>query len=129
MNSKEALEELKNNFGLGVIGRSLCEIIEQDLESLNKLEKEYDTIKYCYEKLTKDHNSLKLDFNELFETNNIFYNTKEKYKKAIELLKKCVGFKLVIDPVDSVRGITIKYEYSDISKQEYELLKEVLNYE
>ena len=36
MNSKEALKELKNNFGLGVIGRSLCEIIEQDLEQLEK---------------------------------------------------------------------------------------------
>ena len=53
----------------------------------------------------------------------------EKYKNAIELLKKYVGFKLVIDPVDSVRGITIKYEYSDISKQEYALLKEVLENE
>lgn len=50
----------------------------------------------------------------------------EKYKKAIELLKKYIGFKLVIDPVDSVRGITTKYEYSDISKKSYELLKEVL---
>lgn len=50
----------------------------------------------------------------------------EKYKKAIELLKKYIGFKLVIDPVDSVRGITTKYEYSDISKEEYEVLDEVL---
>lgn len=87
INSKEALKELKNNFGLGVIGRSLCEIIEQDLEQL------------------------------------------EKYKKAIKLLKKYVGFKLVIDPIDSVRGIEAKYEYSDISKKEYELLKEVLEHD
>ena len=50
----------------------------------------------------------------------------EKLEKAIELLKKYVGFKLVIDPIDSVRGIEAKYEYSDISKKEYELLKEVL---
>lgn len=46
MNSKEALKELKNNFGLGVIGRSLCEIISQDLERLEKLEKFVDIYKY-----------------------------------------------------------------------------------
>lgn len=85
MTSKQALEKLKNNFVLGVMGRSLCEIIEQDIGQL------------------------------------------EKYKKAIELLKKYVGFKLVIDSVDGVRGIEAKYDYSDISKKEYELLKEVLN--
>lgn len=87
MTSKEALRKFKNIFGLGVIGRSLCEIIEQDLGQI------------------------------------------KKYKKAIELLKKYIGFKLVIDSVDGVRGIEAKYDYSDISKQEYELLKEVLNYD
>ena len=53
----------------------------------------------------------------------------EMLEKAIKLLKKYVGFKLVIDPIDSVRGIEAKYDYSDISKKEYELLKEVLGYE
>lgn len=50
----------------------------------------------------------------------------EKLEKAIELLKKYVGFKLVIDPIDSIRGIEAKYDYSDISKKQYELLIEVL---
>lgn len=36
MNSKEALKELKNNFGLSVIGKSLCDIISQDIEKYKK---------------------------------------------------------------------------------------------
>lgn len=37
MTSKEALSKLKNNFGLSFIGRCLCEIIEKDLNRLEKI--------------------------------------------------------------------------------------------
>lgn len=122
MNSKEALEELKNNFGLGVIGKNLCNIIQEDLE---RLERECYLYKSCYGKATNYYLSLRKKNRVLIKINNKIDKTKEKYKKAIELLKKYVGFKLVIDPVDDVIGITIKYEYSDISKEECEILKGV----
>lgn len=90
------------------------------LDILEKLEKEYNTVKFCYEKLTKDHNSLKKDFNELLETNNIFYNTKEKYKKAIEILKGRICIH---------NGYVCYDAYADIrlKDNEIEILKEVLD--
>ena len=132
MNSKEALKKLyfdnkDLNVEITLNDRKVCEIyniIKDDLEKMEKLEKEYNTIKYCYEKLTKDYDSLKKDFNELLETNNIFYNTKEKYKKAIEILKDFFN----VGEIDGDYLIN-PTGFNKLSKLDYELLKEVLGYD
>lgn len=122
MTSKEALKEwleITIPYSYWLQAHDYKETIEQDLERLEKLEKEYPELKAQTYK----------DYIQLLYNQSYLIAEVEKYKKAIELLKKCVGFKLVIDSVDSVRGIEAKYEYSDISKKEYELLKEVLENE
>lgn len=139
MTGKNALKKLyfdnkDLNVEITLNDRKVCEIyniIKDYLEKMEKLEKEYNTIKFCYEKLTKDHNSLKKDFNELFETSNIFYNTKEKYKNAIEILKdnfpiRFLGYnKYGAKPYE----IMVNGYIQGFDKEPYELLKEVLNYE
>lgn len=128
MTSKEALEILYRNCPMTVIreddnislyAQYLVEVITQDLERLEKLEKEYPELKAQTYK----------DYIQLLYNQSYLIAEVEKYKNSIELLKKYVGFKLVIDSVDGVRGINAKYDYSDISKKEYELLKEVLENE
>lgn len=129
MTGKEALKKLyfdnkDLNVEITLNDRKVCKIynlIKDDLDRLEKLEKEYNTIKFCYEKLTKDHNSLKLDFNELLETNNIFYNTKEKYKNAIEILKDF----FVISQTNK-DYLIIPTGFDKLSHMDYEQLKEVL---
>ena len=129
MNSKEALERIVDNFGECEVGSRYYDLdflkdintIKQDLERKEELEKENQEM--------KNHIDSEVDFltNELHEQkerNIDLYRRYEKLKKAIEILKD--KSKLILKNDNGYYIECGKYGYLDLTQQEYELLKEVL---
>lgn len=130
MTSKEALERLgAEKLARGELIRNdskvepYIECINKDLERLEALENEN---KEYFEIITKQAyllNNKHIDrpFIEILQQEN------EKLKKAIEILKKYYKFKLFPPAMDNIPEISISTDWEHyISKQEFELLKEVL---
>ena len=128
MNSKEALEIIifrltshEEDLELRETDKKAIEIIKQDLERLEVLEKEYEE----YKKLSIEvRNAFQICNRNLSQEN-------EKLKKAIEILKiktpiQFLGFnKYGAKPYEIIsNGVVI-----GLDQQEYELLKEVLGNE
>ena len=109
MNSKKALQELMNGFGFGVIGRSLCEIISQDLERLEKLEKE--------------NKELKIE-NVMFKVScDLIKKEEAKLKKVIEILNDKFDIELSdfseYDNEENENVYLLTLESKDINCDEY----------
>lgn len=122
MTSKEALEELKNNFGLGVIGKSLCDIIENDLI---RLETGCYMYKSCYEKAIKYYNSLRKNYRVLLEINDKLYKNKEKYKEVIKILDNALEIYIVDDEIGvENRSSFIDYEDSKLVEEVFNVWEE-----
>lgn len=132
MTSKEALEYLTSKVFTG--GNSILEteaeicanVIKQDLERLKALEKEN---KEYFEIITKQAyllNNKHIDrpFIEILQQEN------EKLKKAIEIIKNKLELEFNLDEYwKGVHYHLWSENGCEITKQEYELLKEVLDNE
>lgn len=146
MNSKEALDNLVHCKSITRCKecrhKSLCtmerdfNIIKQDLDRLEKLEKENELLKLDNQDL---HNQIKKnvkehykefmeDYDCLLEEYHELYKVWEKLKKVIEILKDYFEIWLNYEEEEIFGGFEIN-GYHQINKQEYELLKEVLGNE
>ena len=120
MNSKEVLRRLEEELYLILpknIRQELIETINKDLDRLKQLEKElkqtklnfrnsqthskncykklkekYNEVDYCYEKLSKDHMSLKKSFDELFEVYIRVTRELEQLEKENQELKEKIKY-------------------------------------
>ena len=156
MNSKEALENIVINFdNMGMICSNLgyeefyskdlhfkdifkteYESILKDLDRLEKLEKENKELKNtilsleldtCIPKLRKENKELRNSIKSWDETAGNLLKENIKLKKAIEILK---GFKIdLIDYCDGHYSLDILYDTGGLTKEQYELLKEILENE
>ena len=108
-NSKEALENLTYCVNGMESKEKYYKIIKQDLDRLKKLEKENQELR----KSIKSWN----------ETAGNLLKENRKLKNIIEILKR--NYLAVGENRNSDTGYIVSIE-SDITKQEYELLKEIL---
>lgn len=115
MNGKEALGILYDGFQNGMAGRSFYDIIKQDLEKLEELEKEYEKLKERYK-----HRA---------ETSNDLCKEVRQYEKAFEIIKeKKVDIpKLLANDFNNYNALAVFFGFKQLTQEEYELLKEVLN--
>ena len=112
MNGKEAYDKIFDKLTYDQqqeLGEEVLRIVYQDLNRLEKLEKE--------------HNKLKERYKHRAETSNDLCKAVKQYEKAFEILKEKneIVLHYFPAPMISINGV-----YSYINKQEYELLKEVL---
>lgn len=124
MNSKECLEKLTYCVNGMESQEKYYKIIKQDLDRLEKLEKE--------------HNKLKERYKHRAETSNDLCKAVKQYEKAFEILQDILLFE-----INNYEENNKKYYYialyskndksyldrNKISKEQYELLKEVLGNE
>lgn len=129
MESKEALKDLLDilmNFerlyaidDTHEVKKQKSEIIEKDLDRLEKLEKEHEKLKERYK-----HRA---------ETSNDLCKAVKQYEKAIEILKDKFKFELGVSVVKEKYYYSLEFLYSNeyftITQDQYELLKEVLENE
>ena len=113
MNSIEALENLTYCVNGMESKEKYYKIIKQDLDRLEKLEKE--------------HNKLKERYKHRAETSNDLCKAVKQYEKAFEILKENHEIALHYGDEFPTPMISINGVYSYINEEEYELLKEVLN--
>lgn len=108
-------------------------IVLKDLDRLEKLEKENELLKLDNQDL---HNQIKKnvkehykefmeDYDCLLEEYHELYKVWEKLKKVIEILKDYFEIWLNYEEEENFGGFEIS-GYLQINKQEYELLKEML---
>lgn len=137
MTSKEALEQikrdgafLKEGYGQALIDSKrtcehfseYCTIIEQDLERLEQLEKENQELKMQKNSTMLLMKLMSLDGN-IVESALIL----DKYRKAIEILNRYIDIKENRTLLGKkYYHILILDYYENLTKEEYELLKEVL---
>lgn len=140
MTSKEALEKIKERLFLKendyVKTFIPCILkISQDLERLEKLEKENKELNELYESKTILNRNQYIILEELNEKNLTLSQENAKLKKVIGILEKRLGIKIKvcinggcsISILVNDRLITPNNEYLKyIDKEEYELLREVL---
>ena len=122
MNSKEALKEIDDILYINAVRSqvkdkilSMLEIIKQDLDRLEELEKE--------------HNKLKERYKHRAETSNDLCKAVKQYEKVIEILvNKTIHFMFLktTPNVETYNKHSDTYNYDKLTKKEYELLKEVL---
>lgn len=115
MNSKEALKRLKQETTpatyMADFDKEECiEIIQQDLDRLEKLER-FKT--------------------RLLEDTNKLYNENQKFKKVIDILKNnlCIEFSDDFNGIKFKRDLYDECDYTILflkNNEQYELLKEVL---
>lgn len=132
MTSKEALEELKIYLPAIYSEVAKClNTIKQDLERLEQLEKENQELKDKIEISQKANKELSFTLNAYVKAQKPYIEKIQKLEKAIDILKK----RLTIEFDDKYNEINFKlyackefdYVYLPFDdKQEYELLKEVL---
>ena len=127
MNSKEALERLrkiriyeKESSCYDYLGKHIfkeeIEALEQDLDRLEKLEKDYEKLKERYK-----HRA---------ETSKDLCNAVKQYEKAIEILKEHnLQVYHIPDFTTPYLSLNDYGDGSSISIKEYKLLKEVLGNE
>ena len=138
MTSKEALRNLKNFIGYNSPYNKDLDIIKQDLERLEVLEKENQELNENAVSLAYENAGYQITIED-YEIENVdLREENEKLKKAIEIIKtkrvdidkllyinnfreynKYLTFKL--DGITYLKGVSCK-----LTQQEYELLKEVL---
>lgn len=88
MTSKEALEKLYDGYQNGIAGRSFFDIIKQDLERLEKLEKVIDILKLVIElPLEDDIDYVDSKGNNLYKLRIKRILGEEAYKKVKEVLE------------------------------------------
>ena len=112
MNSKEAITRIDDVLYINEVRTqvqdeilSLLKIIEQDLDRLEQLEKENQELKERYKKRA--------------ELCNEFCEYIKQYEKALEILKEVVS-------LNCDKTLETERQFLRLSKEEYELLKEVL---
>ena len=123
MNGKEALERLLKYVNIneaelitkyGYSASNDIEPIKQDLDRLEKLEKDYEKLKERYK--------------HRVETSNDLCDAVEQYEKAIEILKDRFDINGVVK-YDDFYAIECDYTYFYITQEQYTLIKEVLGNE
>lgn len=123
MNSKEKLEKL---CGMCVYrdftkNKETFELISLAKDLLNEFER--------LEKLEKEHNKLKERYKHRAETSNDLCKAVKQYEKAIEILKDRFEIVEVKEDYDGEYIIETSTYFLYITKEQYELLKEVLGNE
>lgn len=140
MNSKEALETLSNvKVAVTTIRSGIThfktlkeqyevefEVLERELFIRKEL-KDFDVYQRQLEKLEKEHNKLKERYKHRAETSNDLCKAVKQYEKAIEILKDKLEITLYshdeyFNP-PMINGTEI---FKNLTQEEYELLKEVL---
>lgn len=129
MNSKEALARIYDYHSEPVFDsdgttfenmfEKECYAIQKDLDRLEQLEKENQELKEKTEKT----------IDEFLEHAQKNFRKYAKCKRALDILKDSFEIKGVEEYFDDGYVIDTKLYYLGISKEEYELLKEVLEYE
>ena len=118
MNGKEALEKISWRYVNDASFQEWCDIIKQDLDRLEKLEKGNKILR---EKV----NHFKNVKNRYRRNEKFVEKENAKLKKTIEILKDYFEIWLNYEEEEIFGGFEIN-GYHQINKQEYELLKEVL---
>lgn len=129
MTSKEALISLNERFGTGKYSWGFniekeLKIINQDLDRLEKLKEENKALKSDNTALEIWNDAYSEDWNKVKKRN-------EKLEKTIEFLKNVLGLsldknKIMFWVVTKRKYDSNNYDYARITKEEYELLREVL---
>lgn len=102
--------------------------IKQDLEHLVQLEKENKEVKIINDWLKEDISQLKEQLEHNNKTILTQHNLIVKYKKAIKILtEKRVNIDYLLNSSECPTYNFYADDFSDLTQQEYELLKEVLD--
>lgn len=105
--------------------------IKQDLKKLEQLEKENESLNNIIETDIKDLQELRKENQDLkienFDLELVLNGEIDKLKKAIEVLKDKYDFDIYYNENFTTPTLTINCDYfKELTQQEYELLKEVL---
>lgn len=131
--SLEALDILYDGYQYGMAGRGYYDLIKQDLELLEQLKQQRDSLAINNGELVVKVCNLEKENQELLVNKNFAQGVALKYKKALEILKPILDIyagegKGYIDCCVENPIITFDL-HNDKEFKEYELLKEVLEYD
>lgn len=119
MNGKEAYDKIFDKLTYDQqqeLGDQVLRTVYQDLKRLEKLEKE--------------HNKLKERYKHRAETSNDLCKAVKEYEKAIEILKDSLELTLYHNKTLKIYSVELmcfeEHLGMEITQEEYELLKEVL---
>lgn len=121
MTSKKSLEQIKNHL-LGILEIDAPELIHHYETIFPIIEKDLDLL----EKLEIENDELKRINGAYQESNIVFQDLIKKFKKAIEILKTKIKMEPYHLPKSRYYHFYIGGRMLLLTKQEYELLKEVL---
>lgn len=155
MTSKEALDIIKNNKGISFCEayKELLNIIEKDLDQLEKLEQENNSLRafvsnlqFCrereakeLEKLEKKNQELRKAIKQWNINGGNLLKENNKLKQALEILKDKLELSIEKEFLEKDNFSITRYwlimgkvpyaTFTEITKEQYELLKEVLGNE